>query len=585
MPLSIDDLVALVPEEERGQPVVMSIAPEGEVEIKRTRIHVTTEYNWDLVEALKMIEGRSWTGVNNTFPLESAFQVVQIADEFGLDVPQDVRDLAEQCRIEEAEIEVLSEELTAASIAKDADIKIDGLGGELLPFQRAGVAYALATRRTFIADEMGLGKTVEALATLQAAQAFPAVVVCPATLKLNWKREAEKWLPGKTVEIVSGRTCYDVEADIIIVNYDILDAWKECFTLNALVLDESHLAKTPTSKRTKAAIFLAKKVPATGVVLALTGTPVINKPSELVSQLNILGALKSFGGAKGFHQRYCEWDGWGWSGGKNLKELNERLRGTCYVRRTKTEVLTELPPKRRANVPVTLEPPARKLHDRAVADLLDLLGEQAREKAYEDGTNANQAERLARARAQAAEALVRLNTLRRVTGEGKIPLAKDWIENFLTDSDEKLVVFAHHKSVVQGLVEMFDAPRIDGSATQLERQAAVDLFQDNGKTRLIICSIKAAGIGITLTAASNVLFIESDWTPAGNSQAEDRLHRIGQTDSVTAWYLQAEDTVDERISELLAEKALLVDAATEGKDVESTTGVTSALLDEFRGTV
>lgn len=512
MILSIDDLVALVPEEERGNPIAAQLA---------LKVHEEPEF-------------------------------------------------------------LIDESLSVASIAQDADIEVEGLGGELMPFQRAGVSYALATRRTFIADEMGLGKTVEALAVLQAAQTFPAIIVCPATLKLNWKREAEKWLPGKSVEIVNGRTCYDVEADVIIVNYDILDAWKECFTLNALVLDEAHLAKTPTSKRTKAAIYLSKKVPKTGIVLALTGTPVINKPSELVSQLNILGALKSFGGAKGFHQRYCEWDGWGWSGGKNLPELNRRLRGSCYIRRTKAEVLTELPPKRRADVSVILEPAARKLHDRAVTDLLDLLGEQAREKAYENGTNANQAERTARSRAQAAEALVRLNTLRKVTGEGKISLAKEWIENFLADSEEKLVVFAHHKSVVQEIAREFGAPRIDGAATQTERQAAVDRFQEDDSTRIIVCSIKAAGIGITLTAASNVLFIEQDWTPAGNSQAEDRLHRIGQTDSVTAWYLNAEDSIDQKIGILLAEKVLLVDAATEGLDFESSVGIAAELLNGFR---
>lgn len=511
------------------------------------------------------------------------FSIEELAAKVSPEKLAEERALAERALAETIETEKVNSALTLASAAQDADIEISDLGGELLPFQRAGVAYALKTRRTFIADEMGLGKTVQALATIKAADTFPAIIVCPATLKINWRKEVTKWLPTKTVEVVSGRKCYEVLADVIIVNYDILTSWVDCLAgAKALVLDEAHYAKTASSQRTKAANALAKKIPANGVILALTGTPVINKPSELVSQLRILGALKSFGGAVGFHSRYCEYDGYAWSGGKNLEELNAKLRGSCYVRRTKAEVLPELPAKRQAEIEVTLGKEARDLHDRAVNDLFDLLGEQAREKAERVGENADQAETIARIKAMSAEALVRLNTLRRVTGEGKIPLAKEWVKDFLRDSDEKLVIFAHHKSVVQELAKEFNAVKIDGSTSQSDRNEAVERFQTDSATRLIVCSIKAGGVGITLTAASNVLFIESDWTPAGNAQAEDRCHRIGQKDSVTAWYLQAEDTIDQRIAELLQEKALLVDAATEGKNFHNSGSLVSTLLDEFR---
>lgn len=558
----------------------------GSAHIENNRIVVVSEYDSDLVDAQRQIDGRKWDGRNNSFPLDSADDVAILCRRFEISISDELAELAEKVAEESSLRAVASVELHAASSAQDANIEIDGLGGELLPFQRAGVAYALKTRRTFIADEPGLGKTIQALATIKAADAFPAVVVCPATLKLNWQREANKWLPDKTVEIVGGRTCYEVDADIVIVNYDVLPAWVDCLIgSKALILDEAHYAKSPTAKRTKAATVLAKNVPADGIVLALTGTPVINRPSELVSQLRILGTLKSFGNAQGFHSRYCNFDGYGWTGGKNLEELNVKLRGLCYVRRTKKDVLPELPAKRKAEVFVSLGKAERSVYDKAENDLFEFLGDCAREKAEAIGENGDHADYIARQRAQSAEALVRLNTLRRVSGEGKISLAKEWIANFLADSDEKLVVFAHHKSVVQGLAAEFDAPRIDGSTSQTERQVAVDRFQSDPTSRLIVCSIKAAGLGITLTAASNVLFIESDWTPAGNAQAEDRCHRIGQNDSVTAWYLHAENTVDARIAELLAEKALLIDAATEGGDLESGGSIAGAILADFRARV
>jgi SNF2 family DNA or RNA helicase len=193
--------------------------------------------------------------------------------------------------------------LVALSSASDGALRVAGLGGELKPFQRAGVSYLLERRRAFLADEQGLGKTIEALAAVEAAGTYPAVVVCPASLKLNWLRELEHWLPGRTVRALAGNggaRSGDVgaglpEADVTVLNYDIVAARLEelcALEPRALVLDESHYCKNAAAKRTQAVQRLSAVVPRDGLVLALTGTPVVNRPAELISQLRIIGRLE-----------------------------------------------------------------------------------------------------------------------------------------------------------------------------------------------------------------------------------------------------------------------------------------------------
>ena len=181
------------------------------------------------------------------------------------------------------------------------------LGGELRPFQRAGVAYVLQARRTFLADEQGLGKTVQALAALEADDAYPAVIVCPAGLKLNWLREIERWLPHRSVHVINGTGVAPMEAEITVLNYEIVHAHRVRLQLRrpkALVLDESHYVKNPRAKRTQAVRRLAEALPEGALKLALTGTPVMNHPDELIAQLRILGRLQEFGSGARFARRF-----------------------------------------------------------------------------------------------------------------------------------------------------------------------------------------------------------------------------------------------------------------------------------------
>ncbi|RJQ04851.1 MAG: DEAD/DEAH box helicase [Bacillota bacterium] len=452
-----------------------------------------------------------------------------------------------------------------ASYAQDAAITIRGLGGELRPFQRAGVAYALRTERTFIADEPGLGKTCQALATIHASNAYPALVVSPASLKLNWQREAQRWLPGAKVTVLSGvRPDYhQYKADVVVCNYDILAAHQRGLAqrgFRGIVFDEAHNLKGRATQRATAARALVKRA---RVRLPLTGTPILNGPEEFASPLEIIERIDEFGGYAQFLGRYC---GYSLAGQKvgppaYLDELNRLLRSRCYVRRRKADVLKDLPPKTRAVVPISIT--NRRDYEEAERSL-----------AAEDDQRRGLREAQQRAEADRLKGLVAL---------GKIPAIVEWVKDFIHNG-EKLVLFAYHKAVQHRLYQALagsGAVHIFAEDDAVARQSAVDRFQREPKCKVIVCSLMAANAGLTLTAASNVAFAEMGWTPGIMDQATDRVHRIGQVWPVTAWYLLAPGTVDDDIYELIERKRRIVDAATDGQ-VADQTPLLRELIDAMR---
>ena len=291
----------------------------------------------------------------------------------------------------------------------------------------------------------------------------------------------------------------------------------------------------------------------------------MNRPAELISQLRILGRLEDFGSGAQFGQRF--------RGPDAYHRLHWHLRARCFARRLKADVLPQLPAKTRAVVPVELdnEPEYRLAEQDVIAWLrsqpLDLRELDAKVAA-----------------ALRAERLVRLNALKLLAARGKLHAALAWIHDFLT-SGERLIVFARHREIQHAVVERFPrALHILGSDSHRARDDAQRAFQasDTDGNQLIVCSIEVAGQGITLTRASNVAFLELDWTPAKHDQAEDRCHRIGQQDAVNATYLLAADTIDETIATLLERKRAVIGAVTDGRDQDDT-AVLDALVAELRG--
>jgi SWI/SNF-related matrix-associated actin-dependent regulator 1 of chromatin subfamily A len=440
------------------------------------------------------------------------------------------------------------------------------LGGELAPFQWAAVRYALDARRAFLADEQGLGKTVEALAALEADGAWPALVVCPASLKLNWAREAQRWLPHRDVVVVDGRQAVPRTGELTILNYEIVAAHREALARTrprALVIDESHYVKNPQAKRTQAVRRLAAAIPDDGLRLALTGTPVLNHAEELIAQLRVLGRLEDFGSGARFARQFT-------NGDRSEERLHWHLRRRCFVRRLKADVLPQLPAKRQVVVPIALD--NEREYRLAEEDVIEWLRSQPLDLSE---LNARIAATLR------AQRLAQLGTLQRLAGRGKLHGALTWIHDFLA-SGEPLVVFARHVEVQRAVLERFPhAAHLLGADSTLQRDAAVAAFQAADGPQLIVCATRVAAQGITLTRASNVCFLELEWTPAMHDQAEDRCHRIGQRDAVTAWYLLAAGTIDETMAELIQRKRAIVSAVTEGRRLDGD-GLVNEVIRELR---
>ncbi|MEN6462789.1 MAG: DEAD/DEAH box helicase, partial [Syntrophomonas sp.] len=339
--------------------------------------------------------------------------------------------------------------------------------------------------------------------------------------------------------------------DVYIVNYDIFSNYLEELSdvlPRAIIFDESHYLKNSKSNRGKAAMKLVETT-AAPIVLMLTGTPVLNRPRELWQQLKIMGRAAEFGSEWKFLKHYCQGESGGfgqdYDGAQNLEELNKRMRATCFIRRLKCNVMKELPAKQRSNVVVQID--NRSEYNRVLNDFWGWMESQGK------GETSNNAEKL-----------TQIEYLKQAAARGKLSAIKRWIRDFM-ESGEKLVVFAHHKEIQKSILAEFPtAAHIFGEDTMAARQVNVDRFQTDPTCQLMVASVKAAGVGLTLTAASNVVFCELGWTPAEHDQAEDRTHRIGQTESVNIYYMIATDTIDEDIMELLLEKKRVVGEATDG---------------------
>lgn len=421
-------------------------------------------------------------------------------------------------------------------------------------YQKEGILFGLERRRLLIGDEPGLGKTLQSIGIVDTAAAYPCLVICPSSLKINWQREFEKFTDKKALVLDNAsRTSWPYFLGmgmfhVAIVNYESLKkffVWDikggKTFTLKdvvfnrdinvfrSVIMDESHRLKDPTAQQT---MFTRGIVEGKEWRILLSGTPVVNHAQDLVSQLAIMGRLLSdFGGRGKFLAQYGE--------NENLSELSDKLYDTCMIRREKAKVLTELPDKQRTDLYVEIS--NREEYDLAAADLAAYLRE------YTECTDREIRRKMR------MEALVKFMTLRSLASKGKVKQATDFIKNFLANG-KPLIVFCSLKEIVKALQKQFpDAVRVTGDDNTAEKQAAVDAFQ-SGEAQLIICSIKAAGVGLTLTASSNVAFVELAWTYADCCQCEDRAHRIGQKNNVNCYYLLGQNTIDSTLYNIVHRK-------------------------------
>ena len=436
-------------------------------------------------------------------------------------------------------------------------------------YQREGILFGLEKRRFIIGDEPGLGKTLQSIGVADCAGAYPCLVVCPSSLKINWQREFEKFTDAKALVLdnsVLTTWPYLLRMgmfQVAIVNYESLRkffVWDirgssasfrlkdvvfrpEINIFKSIVIDESHRVKDPSAQQT---IFTKGIATGKPYIMLLSGTPVVNRPADLIAQLSIMGRLQEFGGRSKFLADY----GGGDLGKdfrnrdkddtpRNLDRLSQELYSRCLIRREKAKVLTQLPDKTRVDLYVDIAD--RTEYDLAAADLAEYLRE------YAECTEADIRRKMR------MEALVKFMTLRSLSAKGKVYQAIDFIKTFLAN-DKPLIVFCSLHEIVDRLRQAFpDAVQVTGRDSMAAKQAAVDAFQ-RGEAKLIICSIKAAGVGLTLTASSNVAFIEFPWTYADCCQCEDRAHRIGQKDNVTCYYLIGKNTIDSVLYNIIYSK-------------------------------
>ena len=466
-------------------------------------------------------------------------------------------------------------------------------------YQKEGIAYALEKKRCIMGDEMGLGKTAQAIGTMTASGAFPALVICPASLKLNWQREFKKF-GGVDAMILddSNRGVWQNVlrltrndgkplCQVVIVNYESLKKFfvrrlnrQERFTLKSIefderirlfrsvIIDESHRCKSNKTQQSK---FVQGIAQGKEYILELTGTPVVNNNTDLLQQLNIMGRLEEFGGYTKFVGRYCA----GLNQSSHLKELNYRLRNTCFFRRQKKDVLTQLPDKTRSYLVTDID--NRKEYADAERDVIKYL------KDYTQADN----EKLQRTLRGAI--MVKMGILKQISARGKIRNAVEVIHNTV-DGGEKLIVFCFLKEVVAALKQEFpDAVTVTGDDNEKQKQRAVDSFQEDAACKLIILNYRSGGTGLTLTAASNVLFVEFPYTASDCEQAEDRAHRNGQKNAVNCIYLLGSGTIDEYLYNLIQTKREIAHAVTGTEDdvhekiINQTDMIVNAALDMFKG--
>lgn len=575
-------------------------------------------YDASLKEELKeSIPGARWDPTDKiwTAPVEAAVAVGKfaVAQKFKVEsgALKVLTKTAQKTTVEQ-------DENVKLSYARDADIELEGIaeGMSLHGFQKAGVSYALKNLKPgkgiYIGDEMGLGKTPQSLTILRQKGSYPALVAMPRVVWLKWAKEVQKWTPGLKVVLLTGRVLspktklvakrFDAEivkfgqkipkADIYLVKYSVLYKWTaptsrkapnskykkihsatgelSKLRLEAVVFDEAHYLKDDSSQRTRAALGLVHTAKPK-VRIALSGTPRPNRTLELLPMLVILDRLKDVASSEwDFRIKFCDGHknafGWEFKGSSNSAELNRLMRSKFYVQHSKLDrtepdgtvipgVLRDLPPIQPDYIPADLE--NHTVYDVVQADLDDKKAEYAKAMRSLDSavTRGGDLSKLKGwVKKLENEVGVLSNLARKVCGQQKLKFTIEWLENFLETSDEKIIVFAHHRDINEAIAQKFDAPLIYGGTSESERQEAEDRFNNDPNCRILVAQIEAGGVGWDGTAAGFILFAELPYRPMDIDQAIGRAWgRLSDIHGVGVGYMVAYGTIDVHILDEILE--------------------------------
>ena len=529
----------------------------------------------NILTSIKTIPGRRFFGNEKVWKFPKCDYAINILKICGFPIEKDIYKNAKK----EKKSEIIK------------PITPSGLRQELWEFQKIGVGFVESRNgRAIIADEMRLGKTVQALGWLQLRpNKGPVLIICDASAKLVWANMIKDWLPkrGNKIQIIQGRGDNTIanNAKFIIVNYESL--YQSCFCdicegrkivfgrrcrkckgkgklakiredisdLNffAMIVDEAQKIRNITTYYTKIILELGKKI---NHVVATTGTPIENKPEEFYNIISLIDP-SLFPTRWDFRKRYCGLyhDGYGWkyNGATNTAELHKILTDTIMIRRLRKEVEKDTPEKVRPLVPIEFDENCKSEYRITSKTLADMeLG--------------------------SSNILAEYEHLKQIAVQGKLKGVIKWIEEFLNEGDQKLIVFAIHKKVISILHSHFKniSVVLDGSTSSKinaqgsnERKEVEKKFQTDPIMRLLIGNLEAAGKAICLDAANDVAFIEFSFVPGKHLQAEDRpIHMRKKGGCIYAWYLIAKGTIEEDIFEVLNKKCKVLGQILDGKDTE-----------------
>lgn len=523
---------------------------ERTISLTNRRIQIAFPFDARIITSVKGINGRVWNAGRRVWelPMTSwhANHVIQVLDSYNFNVDPEVVELS-----------------TAPKVVPD--IRVEYIEG-LYAFQRDCVDFiAKAGGRCIIADEMGLGKTVESLAFVKLVSGR-VLIISPANVVYKWEAEVKRWLPDRTVQVVTKGSDELESVDIHIMSYAIaVRQYKRLSKLSykIMIVDECHYVKSPRSQRGRVVKSISR---VTDHLLFLSGTPFLNRPSELFNVLNMIDIVQ-FGNYFQFASSYC---GAYYADGMwvfppntltNRDELAERL-APIMIRRTKRDVLKELPDLTRSVLPVSISNMTE--YNQARRDVKQWVKENKKLMKNPE------------------HVLSKLNILRQVVGRGKVDASIELAESLLDDDTKKVVLFAHHKEIISLLAErlkLYGVRVISGETPQKERMKNTQEFQ-SGNSRVILITV-AGSEGIDLFSINDswtncdIIFVEREWTPAREEQAESRLHRLCQKDAVSAWYVVAKGTVDERMEKIISDKRKIIGQVVKQDEI------LTALLEEL----